>query len=133
MSELVSQKVKKLIVPLLPLKDVILFPHMVTPLLVGRERSIRAIESSMEKDQKLFFVLQRVTKANDPTSGHHDDLQNPIGTLGTSNGPFTRSWTVTPDSPREGLAVLEVIVSWETPQPGSVRSVTLICESASCT
>ena len=80
MSELVSQKVKKLIVPLLPLKDVILFPHMVTPLLVGRERSIRAIESSMEKDQKLFFVLQRAAKANDPTEA---DLY-PMGTLGSA-------------------------------------------------
>jgi ATP-dependent Lon protease len=48
------QKVKRVIVPLLPLRDVILFPHMVTPLLVGRDRSIRAIESSMEKDQRLL-------------------------------------------------------------------------------
>ena len=80
MSELASQKVKKLIVPLLPLKDVILFPHMVTPLLVGRERSIRAIESSMEKDQKLFFLLQRATKANDPTEA---DLYS-VGTLGSA-------------------------------------------------
>ena len=80
MSEQNLQKVKKVIVPLLPLRDIILFPHMVTPLLVGRDRSIRAIESSMEKDQRLFFVLQRVTKANDP---HEADLY-PVGTLGTA-------------------------------------------------
>jgi ATP-dependent Lon protease len=80
MSEPHSQKIKKVIVPLLPLRDVILFPHMVTPLLVGRDRSIRAIESSMEKDQRLFFVLQKVTKANDP---HEADLY-PVGTLGTA-------------------------------------------------
>ncbi len=80
MSEYTFNKAKKIIVPLLPLRDVILFPHMVAPLLVGRERSIRAVESSMEKDQKLFFVLQRITKTNDPSE---EDL-HPIGTLGTA-------------------------------------------------
>jgi ATP-dependent Lon protease len=53
---------------------------MVAPLLVGRDRSIRAIESSMEKDQRLFFVLQRATKVNDP---REEDL-HAIGTLGTA-------------------------------------------------
>ncbi len=51
---------------------------MVVPLLVGRDRSIRAIESSMEKDQKIFFVLQKDAKVNDP----RDDDLYPIGTLG---------------------------------------------------
>jgi ATP-dependent Lon protease len=80
MSDYTLNKAKKIIVPLLPLRDVILFPHMVAPLLVGRERSIRAVESSMEKDQKLFFVLQRITKTDDPSE---EDLY-PIGTLGTA-------------------------------------------------
>src|SRR5512137_2418997 len=80
MPEHTLHKVRRVLVPLLPLRDVILFPHMVTPLLVGRDRSIRAIESSMEKDQRLFFVLQRATKANDP---HEADLY-PVGTLGTA-------------------------------------------------
>jgi len=80
MPENAVHKVKRVIVPLLPLRDVILFPHMVAPLLVGRDRSIRAIESSMEKDQRLFFVLQRIAKANDP---REEDLY-PVGTLGTA-------------------------------------------------
>src|SRR5512136_1414699 len=80
MSEHTLHKVRRVLVPLLPLRDVILFPQMVAPLLVGRDRSIRAIESSMEKDQRLFFVLQRVTKVNDP---REEDLHM-IGTLGTA-------------------------------------------------
>ncbi|HSB07389.1 MAG TPA: endopeptidase La [Thermodesulfobacteriota bacterium] len=78
--ENLNDRGKKFTVSLLPLRDIILFPHMVAPLLVGRDRSIRAIESSMEKDQRLFFVLQRVTKVNDP---REDDLHM-IGTLGTA-------------------------------------------------
>ena len=78
MSETYFHKVKKMIVPLLPLRDTVVFPHRVVPLLVGRDRSIRAIESSMEKDQKIFFVLQKAAKVNDP---REDDLY-PIGTLG---------------------------------------------------
>ena len=73
------ERVKKVIVPLLPLRDTVVFPHMVVPLLVGRERSIRAVESSMERDQRLFFVLQKVAKVNDPRD---EDLYL-IGTLGT--------------------------------------------------
>src|SRR4030042_711834 len=80
MMENLTDKGKKFTVPLLPLRDIILFPHMVAPLLVGRDRSIRAIESSMEKDQRLFFVLQRATKVNDP---REEDLHL-IGTLGTA-------------------------------------------------
>jgi len=39
-------------IPLLPLRDVVIFPHMVAPLFVGRERSIRALEEAMKNDKK---------------------------------------------------------------------------------
>ena len=71
---------RRAIVPVLPLRDTVVFPHMVVPLLVGRDRSIRAVESSMEKDERLFFVLQRAAKVNDPQEG---DL-HAIGTLGSA-------------------------------------------------
>ena len=79
MSYVSTAKSNRVIVPLLPLRDTVVFPHRVVPLLVGRDRSIRAIESSMERDQKIFFVLQKATRVNDP---REEDL-HAIGTLGT--------------------------------------------------
>ncbi len=69
---------KKLIIPLLPLRDIVLFPHMVMPIFVGRDRSIRAIESAMKKDRKIFFALQKDAKKDDPGE---DDLYL-AGTIG---------------------------------------------------
>jgi ATP-dependent Lon protease len=71
---------KKVIVPLLPLRDVILFPHMVIPIFVGRDRSIQAIESAMEKNQEILFALQKDAKMNDPQD---QDIYR-VGTLGTA-------------------------------------------------
>ena len=79
MSYVSTAESNRVIVPLLPVRDTVVFPHRVVPLLVGRDRSIRAIESSMERDQKVFFVLQKTTRVNDP---REEDLYA-IGTLGT--------------------------------------------------
>ena len=80
MSQHSVEKSKALVVPLLPLRDIVIFPHMVVPLFIGRDRSIRAIESAMEKDRKILFALQKDAKVNDPKEG---DIY-PIGTLGTA-------------------------------------------------
>jgi ATP-dependent Lon protease len=80
MSESLFEKPQPFIVPLLPLRDAVLFPHMVVPLFVGRDRSILAIDSAMEKDRRILFALQKDAKANDPKEG---DIY-PIGTLGTA-------------------------------------------------
>ena len=42
--------------PVLPLRDIVIFPHMVTPLFVGRPRSIQALEQAMEDDKQIFLV-----------------------------------------------------------------------------
>lgn len=52
--------------PLLPLRDVVVYPSMVVPLFVGRERSIKALERAMESDKTLLVVTQRDARANDP-------------------------------------------------------------------
>src|SRR5580658_10850178 len=75
-SEKKSTKVK---VPLLPLRDVIIFPHMVVPLFVGREKSINALEECVNKKLDLFLVAQR--QATTVSPGESDIFQ--IGTLGT--------------------------------------------------
>jgi ATP-dependent Lon protease len=78
MPEVISDKNKKMIVPLLPLRDTLLFPHMVIPIFVGRDRSIQAIESAMEKDRRILFCLQKDAKLNDP---QEKDIYQ-TGTLG---------------------------------------------------
>jgi ATP-dependent Lon protease len=52
--------------PLLPLRDIIVFPHMVSQLFVGRERSIAALDEAMGKDKTIFLAAQRSAKTNEP-------------------------------------------------------------------
>ncbi len=65
--------------PLLPLRDVVIFPYMVAPLFVGREKSIRALEEAMKKSKEIFLVAQKDAKTNDPQEA---DIYE-IGTIGT--------------------------------------------------
>ncbi len=65
--------------PLLPLRDIIVFPSMVVPLFVGRERSIAALKEAMERDKRVVLCAQRQPKTNDP--GPEDLFE--VGTLGT--------------------------------------------------
>ncbi|HPT48324.1 MAG TPA: LON peptidase substrate-binding domain-containing protein, partial [Candidatus Rifleibacterium sp.] len=54
------------IYPLLPLRDVVVFPYMVVPLFVGRKKSIRAIEEAMLKNRKIILCSQKQAKTDDP-------------------------------------------------------------------
>ena len=65
--------------PLLPLRDVVIFPHMVAPLFVGREKSIRALEEAMKTDKKILLCSQKDAKTNDPGPADIYD----VGTIGT--------------------------------------------------
>ena len=67
------------VLPLLPLRDVVVYPHMVVPLFVGREKSILALESAMEADKQIVLVAQKDPSENDP--GVDDVYQ--VGTLAT--------------------------------------------------
>jgi len=64
--------------PLLPLRDIIVFPHMVVPLFVGREKSINALEEAMAGDKELVLAAQRKAKTNDP---REEDIFA-VGTIG---------------------------------------------------
>lgn len=79
MSTKPNPKETPLRVPLLPLRDVIVFPHMVVPLFVGREKSINALEECVTKKIELFLVAQRQATTVNP--GEKDIFT--IGTLGT--------------------------------------------------
>lgn len=52
--------------PLLPLRDIVIFPHMVVPLFVGREKSIMALEAAMESNKYIFLATQKSAKTEDP-------------------------------------------------------------------
>jgi len=66
-------------VPLLPLRDIIVFPHMVVPLFVGRQKSIRALEEAMSGTKMVLLAAQRDAKTNDPSEA---DIY-PMGTIGS--------------------------------------------------
>ena len=66
-----------LVLPVLPLRDVVVFPHMVIPLFVGRDKSIRALELAMESDKRILLVAQKSADTDDPGAA---DLYE-IGTL----------------------------------------------------
>jgi len=73
------KKKEPLTVPLLPLRDIVLFPHMVIPLFIGREKSVQAIEQGMSTKQGMIFLAaQKDAKVDDPEK---QDIYR-IGTLG---------------------------------------------------
>ena len=53
--------------PLMPLRDIVIFPHMVAPLVVGRKKSIQALEDAMEKRTEILLVTQKHAAVDDPT------------------------------------------------------------------
>jgi ATP-dependent Lon protease len=63
--------------PVLPLRDVVVYPHMVIPLFVGRDKSMRALERAMEGERQILLVAQKSPDIDDPAK---DDLHQ-IGTL----------------------------------------------------
>ena len=65
--------------PILPLRDVVVFPHMVIPLFVGREKSVRALETAMTADKRILLIAQRGPDIDDPKA---EDLYS-IGTVAT--------------------------------------------------
>ena len=65
--------------PLLPLRDILVFPHMVVPLFVGRQKSIAALEEAMSGDKAILLCAQKKAKTNDP--GEEDIFA--VGTVGT--------------------------------------------------
>ena len=66
-------------IPVLTLRDVVVYPHMVIPLFVGREKSIRSLDEAMENDKQVLLVAQKSAEVDEPKS---DDIFE-IGTLAT--------------------------------------------------
>ena len=66
-------------VPVLPLRDVVVYPHMVIPLFVGREKSIVALDLAMKSDKRILLVAQKQADVDDPKA---EDLYR-VGTIAT--------------------------------------------------
>ncbi|HNH36053.1 MAG TPA: LON peptidase substrate-binding domain-containing protein, partial [Rhodocyclaceae bacterium] len=60
---------EKIELPLLPLRDVVVFPHMVIPLFVGRPKSIKALETAMEAGKSILLVAQKSAAKDEPETG----------------------------------------------------------------
>lgn len=71
-------KSDSLLIPLLPLRDVVVFPYMIVPLFVGREKSIDALEYAMQHDKEIFLAAQKSAEIDEPTD---EDIYT-VGTIG---------------------------------------------------
>ncbi len=76
-NEMTDLEQKDELIPVLPLRDVVVYPHMVIPLFVGREKSIDALDSAMKDDKQILLVAQKQADVDDP---EFDDLYK-AGTL----------------------------------------------------
>ena len=74
-----SESEQRLSFPVLPLRDIVVFPHMIVPLFVGREKSVRALEDVMKDDKQILLVTQKNAGDDDPEP---NDIYS-VGTVGT--------------------------------------------------
>ena len=70
---------KGVLFPVLALRDIVVFPHMIVPLFVGREKSIRALDDVMKEDKQILLVAQKHASQDDPAT---TDIHS-FGTIGT--------------------------------------------------
>lgn len=74
-----EERTEQLDMPVLPLRDVVVYPHMVIPLFVGREKSIRCLEAAMDGDKRVFLAAQKDASVDEPTE---NDIYR-VGTVAT--------------------------------------------------
>ena len=92
--------------PVLPLRDIVVFPHMIVPLFVGREKSVRALEDVMREDKQILLVAQKNAAQDDPTT---DDIYT-VGTVSTSSNScfsaiFRLRWEATVSASLAGSSI----------------------------
>ena len=79
MADKPSEPVRGELLPVLPLRDIVVFPHMIVPLFVGREKSVRALEAVMRDNKQILLVAQKNAAQDDPEAGDLFD----VGTVST--------------------------------------------------
>ena len=105
---------------------------------VGATRA-NSTSNSISVASALIYDKIEQLRALDPSAnpadiapGEHVDAANPMTPLGTPGGQFTRTWVITPNTPRAGLSEAVVTVTWSESSPRGARGVTYICSSVSC-
>ncbi|EGA63886.1 endopeptidase La [Vibrio brasiliensis] len=73
------ERSERIEIPVLPLRDVVVYPHMVIPLFVGREKSIACLEAAMDNNKQVLLVAQKEADTDEPTQGDMFD----VGTVAT--------------------------------------------------
>ncbi|HAS61603.1 MAG TPA: endopeptidase La, partial [Vibrio sp.] len=73
------ERSERIEIPVLPLRDVVVYPHMVIPLFVGREKSIACLEAAMDANKQVLLVAQKEAETDDPAK---EDLFE-VGTVAT--------------------------------------------------
>src|SRR5213593_5281290 len=87
--------------PVLPLRDIVVFPHMIVPLFVGREKSIRALEEVMKSNAFILLATQKNPSDDDPE----------IAAIFQVGTPSTKSLTV-PSGSLSSCSTLESVPTW---------------------
>ena len=74
--DLLTGSLRKL--PMMPIREMVIFPHMMTPFVVGRESSVRALEEALNGDRRIFLATQHDASVDDPAP---EDIYN-VGVIG---------------------------------------------------
>ena len=103
---------------------------------IRSNRSSRNLSAASELAQDKMEQLRALDPAANPadlTAGGHSDPANPLNEFGASGGRYTRTWTVTRNSPAAGLSTVVITVSWEESGTRTVRLAGYACQSRTCT
>ena len=92
-----------------------------------------AVASALVHDQvERLRTLNTAVAQPDLAGGDHSDPRNPITELGKEGGKFTRTWTVVPNTPKIGISLVSVTVSWSDSKTRSVAGSTYVCSTQTC-
>ena len=92
-----------------------------------------AVASALVHDEiERLRTLDTTVAQPDLTGGDHSDPRNPVTELGKDGGRFTRTWSVVPSTPRIGVSLVVVTVTWTDSQTRSVAGSTYVCSTGTC-
>jgi len=95
-------------------------------------RNTGAAAALIQDKIEQFRALDPTTNPAELTAGSHSDANNPVTALGAAGGSYTRSWTVTANTPQQGLSEVVVTVSWSSPSTRTLTGVAYVCSTSTC-
>ncbi|MBI3785533.1 MAG: type II secretion system protein [Deltaproteobacteria bacterium] len=97
----------------------------------GQSKVFTAASALVQEKIEQLRALDATKNPADLTAGTHTDAKNPLDATGETGGNFTRTWTVTLNTPASGLEEIVVLVTWPGAS-GAIRGVTLLCSTNTC-